>query len=97
MRDNRFNGVGGGMNRRIGCVLIFFFGLTGYLFQSLGCISFVLDLLVREVNLSGWMKYFSYCTVVEYIIPVFLVPKCWKSAFHWHRPCWHSVVGGKQG
>ena len=52
MRDNRFNGVGGGMNRRIGCILIFF-GLYGYQFQSLGCISFVLDLLVREVNLSG--------------------------------------------
>ena len=39
MRDNRFNGVGGGMNRRIGCILIFF-GLYGYLFHSLGCISF---------------------------------------------------------
>ena len=39
MRDNRFNGVGGGMNRRIGCTLIVF-GLNGYLFQSLGCISF---------------------------------------------------------
>ena len=23
MRDNRFNGVGGGMNRRIGCIHIF--------------------------------------------------------------------------
>ena len=39
MRDNRFNGVGGGMNRRIGCVLIFF-GLYGYRFQSLDYISF---------------------------------------------------------
>ena len=43
MRDNRFNGVGGGMNCRIGCILIFF-GLNGYLFQSLGCISFGSDL-----------------------------------------------------
>ena len=39
MRDNRFNGVGGGMNRRIGCILIFF-ALNGYLFQSLGGIFF---------------------------------------------------------
>ena len=39
MRDNRFNGVGSGMNRRIGYILIFF-GLYGYLFQSLGFISF---------------------------------------------------------
>ena len=52
MRDNRFNGVGGGMNCRIGCILIFF-GLHDYLFQSLGCISFGLGPLVREVNLSG--------------------------------------------
>ena len=59
MRDNRFNGVGGGMNRRIGWILIFF-ELHGYLFQSLGCISFGFDLLVNEVNLSGKMKYLSY-------------------------------------
>ena len=63
------------MNRRIGCILIFF-GLNGYLFQSLGCISFDFGPLVREVNLSGKMKYLSYCAVVEYIIPVFLVSKC---------------------
>ena len=43
MRDNRFNGVGGGKN---------FFDLNGYLFQSLGCISFGVDLSVSEVNLS---------------------------------------------
>ena len=59
MRDNRFNGVGGGMNRRIGCIHNFF-GLYGYLFQSLGCISFGLYRLVSEVNFSGQMKYLSY-------------------------------------
>ena len=59
MRDNRFNGVGGGMNCRIGCILIFF-GLYGYLFHSLGFISFGLDFLVIEVNLSGLIKYLSY-------------------------------------
>ena len=52
MWDNRFNGVGGGMNCRIGCILIFF-GLYGYLFHSLGCICFGFDFLVNEVNLSG--------------------------------------------
>ena len=92
MRDNRFNGVGGGMNRRIGCILIFF-GLYGYPFQFLSD----LDFLVREVNLFVLINYYSCCAVVEYIIPVFLVSKCRKSAFHWHRPCWHSMAGGKQG
>ena len=51
MWDYRFNGVGGGMNCRIGWILILF-GPNGYLFQSLGCISFGLDLSVSEVNLS---------------------------------------------
>ena len=51
MRDNRFNGVGGWMNRRIGCILIFS-GLHGYLFQCLGCISFGLYLL------GQWSEFF---------------------------------------
>ena len=51
MRDNRFNGVGGRMNCRIGCIL--FFGIYGYLFPSLGCISFGFDFVVNEVNHSG--------------------------------------------
>ena len=59
MRDNRFNGVGGGMNCRIGCILLFF-GLYGFLFQSLGCICSGFDLMVCEVNLSGKIKYLSY-------------------------------------
>ena len=58
------------MNRRIGCILIFF-GLNGYPFQSLGCISFDFGPLVREVNLSGKMKYLSYCAVVEYILSLY--------------------------
>ena len=83
MRDNRFNGVGGGMNRRIGCILVFF-GLYGYLFQSLGFISFGFGLIwsVKWFFFLVKIKYLSYCTVVEYIVPVFLVSKCWKSAFH---------------
>ena len=39
MRDNRFNGVGGGMNRRIGCIFIIL-DFSWFLFLILGCNSF---------------------------------------------------------
>ena len=59
MRDNRFNGVGGGMNCRIGCIHNFS-NFMVICFNLL--VSFVLDLdlLVPEVNLSGRIKYLSY-------------------------------------
>ena len=56
MRDNRFNGVGGGMNCRIGCIhnfsdfLVIRFNLL---------VAFLLD-LVHEVNHPGGIKYLSY-------------------------------------
>ena len=52
MRDNRFNGVGGGMNRRIGCILTFF-GLCLSISNFRLHFFRFLDLLVREVNLYG--------------------------------------------
>ena len=55
MRDNRFNGVGGGMNRRIGCIFIIS-DFSWFLFLILGCNSFGIWHFVYLVNCLWYNK-----------------------------------------